>query len=406
MLRFRLQALIFATLVPACAASGPGGNECAGGKCDDPGQSASDQCAEECGSDESCKTECRDRFALQHCEARRADALSSSQRVFREDAIRWACADVEGVNTNGGDTRGKEYCEYFAVVQPPADASGAMPPVADLGRAGGPLSIELDEEQIFALEDEPDAVVGQCLFTAWHLDVREPLPVCGGSEAGCPSLGLDDGARAASWLGEDLGFALTEEHVKMASHTNSRGAAVSLLRDCLQGTPAGDPDDPDDPLHDEFMRGCWKAYQLFGTEWRRSDSAICTAGVRLSECGCGVDSDSDGAADVTDPREISEALVSDAHRGFHLGTWTDRDALPAGCRYVETGDDTGVETLVACDLTATDLLGGASDMQAVCGDKYGDNVVVYVDVPSAAVTCEPAADSAYGDTCTATPWVL
>lgn len=71
----------------------------------------------------------------------------------------------------------------------------------------------------------------------------------------------------------------------------------------------GDTSNAAAPLHDSYTRACMKAFELFQTEWRRSDSAVCVAGGRLAECGCGVDTDGDGIADITDPKEISLALV-------------------------------------------------------------------------------------------------
>src|SRR5690606_35988162 len=145
---------------------------CTGDKCDDPGAAADRACAEKCGDDSACVKQCRDEAALDHCEARRADAIDSAQRAFTPDDIRSACADDEGVNTNMRDDRGQEYCEYYAVVQPPPEAEGGeLPAAVDLGRNRGdgttsPLSLELTDDQIFALEDELDAVVGQCIFTS------------------------------------------------------------------------------------------------------------------------------------------------------------------------------------------------------------------------------------------------
>src|SRR5688572_14104278 len=141
--------------------TGDGEEECTGDKCDDPGATADRECQEKCGSTSNdCFTECRDAAALDHCEARRSDAIDSAQKAFTPDNIRWACADVEGVNTNGRDDRGQEYCEYYAVVQPPPATTGAaLPEPVDLGRnrsSGSPtsLSLTLNEDQIFALEDE------------------------------------------------------------------------------------------------------------------------------------------------------------------------------------------------------------------------------------------------------------
>src|SRR5688500_2994359 len=158
-------------VLASCAVEGgddTGGDaegDCTDGKCDDPGATADRECEEKCGSNSGdCFSECRDAAALDHCAARKSDAIDSAQKAFTKDNIRWACADVEGVNTNGRDDRGQEYCEYYAVVQPPpATAGGTLPDPVDLGRnrssgSPTPLSLSLNEDQLFALEDEPDAV--------------------------------------------------------------------------------------------------------------------------------------------------------------------------------------------------------------------------------------------------------
>jgi hypothetical protein len=408
----------------ACSTTDGGdGSLCEGGKCDDPGQAADRQCEKDCeGKEASCVQECRDAAALGHCAARRSDALESAQKAFTRDAIRWACSDVEGVNTNFNDDRGQEYCEYYAVVQPPPESEGGeLPRALDLGRnrEGRPATepgMQLVDDQIFALEDNPDAVVGQCVFTTWHADVDVRYPVCNGSDVTCPKLSFAEGANLPPWQAdpEFKDVRLTSEYMQMKVGFNSNGAAADLVEKCLSEPPAGDPANADDPLHDDFTRGCWKAYELFRTEWRRSDTAVCASGIRLAECGCGVDTDGDGTADITDPIEVSRAVVprqpgtdgSLELRGFHLGTWSGADALPAGCRYIETGDAGAARTLVTCDLTASDVLASQSDVKQKCREKYGDNVVVHVPVPAEAIVCTPPADGQYAADCSSMPWVL
>jgi hypothetical protein len=419
-------------LVLACAAEGSGDpgdgddgeEDCTDGKCDDPGATADRECKEKCGGSTSnaCFTECRDAAALDHCEARKSDAIDSAQKAFTPNNIRWACADVEGVNTNGRDDRGQEYCEYYAVVQPPpAAAGGALPDPVDLGRnkssgSPTPLSLTLNEDQIFALEDEPDAIAGQCIFTSWHQDIELRYPVCGSSNVTCPKLTLSESAKLPSWQTsrEYTKIPLTDEWMRMKVTINSNNAAADLFEKCLTDPPAGDASKPDDPLHDDYIRGCWKAYKTFKTEWRRSDPSVCAVGVRLTECGCGVDTNGDGTADITDPVEISRGVVpfqpdQDGTlrlRGFHLGTWSDMNQLPSGCRYLETGDTDSTKTLVACDLTASDVLSSQQDPKQKCREKYGDNVVVHVPVPAGAIVCTPPADGQYAATCSSMPWVV
>ena len=80
--------------------------------------------------------------------------------------------------------------------------------------------------------------------------------------------------------------------------------------------------------------------------------------------------------------------------------------LPSGCRFVDAGDDS--QTIVTCDLSATDVLDYSLDLKGRCQTKYADNVVVHVPMPPASsVSCSPE-DSAspYADSCPALPWVL
>src|SRR5262245_49302743 len=109
----------------ACQTAQPsddGYGGCEGGTCDDPGSAADRECAKKCEKSKSasCVEECRREKAIEHCTDRKSDALSSAQKAFTQNAIRWACSDVKGVTVEGGqDDRGQEYCEYYAVVAAP-----------------------------------------------------------------------------------------------------------------------------------------------------------------------------------------------------------------------------------------------------------------------------------------------
>jgi len=412
-----LASLLF--FAPGCASDAAGGDQvdCSGGKCDTPGDVAGAECQAAFPGDRAAQDDCREEKAFGHCELRRADALESSQQAFTKDAIRWAAADVEGVNTNNRDDRGQEYTEYFAVVKPPPETEGGEAgryiALGQNGSAGTSApTLDLSEDQIFALEDEPDAIVGQCVFTSWHADIDEPMPICNGDDSTCPGLPFPEGAALASWISSsDTGLTMNTENFRMKVGFNSNGAASDLAERCMTDPLTADPNDATDPLNDDYTRGCMKAYDLFQTEWRRSDTAVCVAGGRLTECGCGIDTDADGVADITDPKAISLALVPRQPvnneitlRGFPLGTWTGINELPAGCSYADTGD--GSHTLVTCDLTGNDVLAGAADVKERCRAKYGNNVVVHVPVPSASIVCTPPEGGQYSGTCGDLPWVV
>jgi hypothetical protein len=386
-------ALALAAAAPACTTTDSGGPSCAGGKCDTP------------DDDPDATPE-----AL--CPDRRADALEGAQRAFTPEFIRWACSDVEGVTAGpAGDDRGQEYCEYYAIVQPPpANQGGALPKAVQIGRKEiAPLPLELTDDQITALDDASDAIVGQCVFTAWHSDVPGPLPVCS-SPTSCPEIVLPASTKPPAWLTRlETGFQITHRVVRMLDVVNSNDAAKTLLDACAARAPQADADQAD-----AYLRGCMVCGDLAATDecvyWRRSDPTICTAAMRLAECGCGIDLDGD---DAPDEISLGTALVPPQPdktgavtlRGFPLGTWSGADELPAGCRFVDIGEDS--RTLVTCDLTAGDVLDGASDLKATCQQKYGANVVVHIPVPADQIVCTPPGEG-FGTerNCGDTPWVV
>lgn len=377
-----LAALAF-TLSLACDESAEGDDdttECDGGKCDTPGGTKQEQCL-----------------------ARQSEVLDSSQRGFLPDAIRWAAADVEGVNTTSLDSRGQEYTEYFPIVQLPgatkgvdlarplSDKEGDVSPgsICAEGETGDHCATTITEEQMIALEDDPTAIVGACVFTSWHNDVPGPLPACAGGKC-------DE---------EDAlyGIPFTEEFFRMKIFFNGNGAAHDLVKKCYDGkAPAPKKwSDTKDPLTEPFFRGCMQVQGIFGTGWRRSDPSVCAVVNRLDECGCTVP----GLTRETLPDGIIPAQPGEDGKislwGFRLGTWDDPEGLPPGCRYLETGDTSHV--LVACDLTATDVRDNLSDVKEVCRRTYGPNVVVHVPLPKDAITCKPPNTSA-AKTCGKIPW--
>jgi hypothetical protein len=472
-LSFVASAALF--IFAACAGSQGPDSDCSDGKCDDPGETSMWGCVEKCGLDafsetleadmkaDECYVECRGGEAAAVCELRRRDALESSQRAFTKDALRWAVADVEGVNTNNGDSRGQEYTEYYAVVHLPPTAEDEEATRFEAGRLlwawsdeqedwaldTTPVSIDLTRDQIdtLDLDGEPEDIVGQCIYHSWHSDVPGPLPICNGDDETCPTLDYADSAQTAAYITDKSLVPMNEEYMRMKRTVNSNCAASDLVWRCTADPLVGDASNEADPLHDPWMRGCMKSYELFTTEWRRSDPAVCSVGSRLNECGCGVDTDGDGEAELTtagfdanndgviEGDELNPALLGHAVvppqpgmggcdtdgdgeydieappegepitlRGFQLGTWSSIDELPKGCRLVDTGENQ--RNVVACDLNAQDLINHAHDLKARCNEKYGQNVVVHVPLPGDAIVCNAPDDSAYGETCGDMPWTF
>jgi hypothetical protein len=384
--RFSL-ALLFATSFAfgACddgADESEDGTVCAEGeKCDTPGGTQQEQCL-----------------------ARQSEVLNSSQRGFTPDAIRWACADVTGVNTNNQDDRGQEYCEYYAIVQPPmataavdlgrpkSEESGDVTPGAICveGESAENCGTTITADQLAAMEDDPTAVVGACVFTSWHADVPGPLPSCKGGKCG-----------TAQSL---FGFKFTEEFFRMKISFNSNSAAADLVQKCLDGKAPSPKkwSNTADPLTEPFFRGCMQVQKLYGTGWRRSDPSVCAVINRLDECGCsvpGVTREQFPTA-VIPPQPTPDGKIT--LRGFRLGTWDNAEGLPPGCRYLDTGDTS--HTLVACDLTASDVVQNLNDPKEACRRTFGPNVVVHVPLPKAAIKCSPNKKTSAGKTCGAIPW--
>lgn len=335
------------------------------------------------------------------CKDREADTTAVGKPRFLKDFIRWPTADVEGVTADKfGDDRGQEYNEYFVITQiPNAAGDGYEEQSVVLGHQSTQLDVDLNDDQKFFLEDEGDAVVGKCIFTSWHRDVPGPLPC--GADNSCPEI---------------LGQSIDEKLFRMNVGFNSNGAASDLVQKCFNKVKKGDytkgkDGDIEDILNRDFIRGCGVAKDLYGTHWRSSDSQICAAAMRLAECDCTVGGDASVDVGFALIPSVDTQMEKDGgitYRGFPLGTWSAADALPTGCEYVDIGKEVNgkaSQTIVACDLTAGDLLKRPEDPKEFCRQQYGEDVVVHVPIPAAALECAPG-EGQYAGSCSETPWVV
>jgi hypothetical protein len=364
-------------LLSGCRDDDDGGGDdatvgCIGAKCDDPGDATGSTGGE---TDGETTDDGDDQSVEAVCEARRTDAFNPNRMGFTQDALRWSCADVPG---RPPAERGQEYCEYFAIVQVPYEPEPRVLGMLlgpDFSDGHTPVSLELGTDQIEALEASPDAVVGACVFTSWNADI--------------------DGAFEPDDR-ELFGVPLDHEVFRMKHDPNTNDAAQALIEDCLEFIPPhGDFSDPDDPLHDPFLRACHLVAELEGTQDRKSDTIICGGTVRLAECGCSVD----GGGEL--PAGLAPADVL----GFPLGGWDGLDVLPPGCRFEELVAES--HNVVVCDLTAAQVVQNAAEVKAFCQEVFADDIVVHVPVPASAVECDPDPDSdPYAVGCSATPWVL
>ncbi len=363
------------------------------------------------------------------CTQRKREAFNPNQPAFRSDVLRWSCADTAGVS---GVDRGQEYCEYFAVVRLGTKGGaravtqplvlGSVYPIINRAKETGsdrdlkphlrdreygatPHGLSLTAEQRSWLEEDPTRQVGQCVFSSWNQDATATLACDLDPTLPCPdATGLD----------------VSKQFFQMKFETNSNEAAQALLEDCIYGgnqalipdnavvvpegtgQPAAEgqppvfeevPDPRTDP--DPFMRGCFLNAGFNQTEHRKSDTVLCTAAMRMAECGC----------ESSTPTSLMEMLSPKTYRGFPLGSWARADALPPGCEYLDIHDDS--QTLVACALSAADVLRGTNDVKQICREKYGPDVVVHVPFPAGSIRCDKAkGNPAHNSDCPARPWVV
>jgi hypothetical protein len=386
------------------------------GKCDTPGGTVAEQCTNS-----------------------RVSAMDERRPHFTDSGVRWSCRDVNGVtpNDNTSDDRGQEYCEYFSMLHtngiPEVILDGTGSPTfcdsttpcatgscdesifscvsatavdttepADVlgkntrGEVVTPLDPVLKKGQIEWLSQNPNAKVGECVFTSWHKDIDRPIA----STEKLGGYGLSATTPGASnpLFRMEVGF-------------NSNGAAKALVTDCLKTG--------DEKIEDGFTRGCMMCGDSSCVPWRKSDPSVCTMAMRVAECGCEVEV-AGRKLDLAKPADVQvveDLFVPESRRGFTLGTWDNMGALPTGCRYVKTGDSTQLtgnggwsttdanadQTIVACDLKGSHITSAtAKDPKEACRLTYGEEVVVHVRAPSpemAKLTCTNPDPS-----CQGAPW--
>ncbi len=346
---------------------------------------------------DKCDEKDREQGIFGLCQERRKDVFNPNQMAFTNTAIRWSCQDAPGIDELD---KGQEYCESFALVQLPASDKSVIRGQLDTLDTPSEWSeryLELsdaDFESLLAMEvADPESEAGACIFTSWQSDIYDPLPIC-----------PEQGGQCQQYRGIEL----SGDNFRMRHGVNSLEAATNLVEDCLQ-TFASVTGFDGKPVEDPFTRGCLLNQLINRTSYRLSDTTICTTALRLTECGC---------TPKAETRDFPEVLGSLDLRGFHLGSWETRKEPPAGCHYVETGDvlppgAVNVKNIVACPLTATEVLDHASansgqqDLKSYCDEKFADKVVVHVLLTKAAMDCDPmSSSSAYAETCTDRPWVL
>lgn len=333
----RVGIVVFAIALGGCAAEEAGSDDCVGAKCDTPGGPSQGYCPE-----------------------RKRDALDDNTPNFTAEALRWECKDVSGVTP---EDYGQEYCEFFALVEPPDGEPVALGRRLD-GSATNrtPASLELTTDQIFAIEDAPDAIYGHCIFTSWFSDSKAELS------------------------GQIGSVSVSANVFRTKLQLNSAAAAIDLFERCA--APDKQPD-----IGSAFESGCAEAAELFDTGWRRSDPTVCAAAMQMADCGCSADG---GLVDNILPQFPGPDAPAWQSAGLPLGSWASRTGLPPGCQPVATAG--GENIVVACELSGAQIIDNQLDMISACNSLYAGNVVVHVPVPQSRITCDPG--------CGATPWVV
>jgi hypothetical protein len=387
----------------------------------------------------------------QVCKNSRLNAMDERRPHFTPQGIRWSCRDVNGVTAGLAsdgtfiDDRGQEYCEYFTMLQTkgiPAvvnDETGS-PKFCDAGTPCGgsdvcdettntcltgttvdssgfadilgkntdvngglvtPTDPVLKKEQLDWLALNPDQKVGDCVFTSWHQDEE---------------LAVNTNETIGNWRLDAMTPNKQEPLFRMTQGVNSNSAAQQLVGDCL--VPGKKK------ITDTFMRGCTNCGTINGGQscvpFRKSDPSVCTAAMRIAECGCSVTvagkTKKLDLKNATDVATLKELFIPTERRGFTLGTWDGIGQLPNGCRYVRLGDaasykiagisvtDANVDQqIVACDLKASHIMEAtAKDPKEACRATYGEDIVVHVRFPTpetATIKCDTTKPK-----CAGAPW--
>jgi hypothetical protein len=296
--------------------------------------------------------------------------VSVREGDLAQGTIRWACADVKGVE---GDDRGQEYCEYHAV------QNGA---------------------KVTAVSDIDVEKPLYCYFTSVYYDVD------GGSTPG------ERDAKLAAELSkpENLGAKVDPDLVRMKDKVNSRGAATTLIRDCAGIKP---------DLNEERQVACYTASlekngeelrricrgQNLATEsrWKKAEALgakllvegdegyeaqrdiIGCLSLHRAENGGATYRNSDPMICARVYRAKQECQCSwnelpDALEGFIFTGWTS-EAPPVGCQRAKV-DGEDYSHLTLCQVPQAEAaelefdLDYSEDLQKFCNDRFGKDIVM------------------------------
>jgi hypothetical protein len=291
-----------------------------------------------------------------------------------QGVLRWNCGDVNGVTV---PDFGQEYCEFHAVlngrvvdriVARPgpndvveclftsvfADAKGSEDATEEYERE---LAEQIAPQLRNAQSLDPAATVMQVGFNS-----RDAATVLVDD---CAGLGrseqLDAQRQAACVVAWNAADAAKKAQLEQACKGVDLAKPEAFARaEALGVAPRLDDEDERD------LAACIlvKKAPNGGVGWRNSDPSICARAARAAACG------------------YDFAAIPDAVTGFELKGWTNREALPVGCRYLEIDDGAGKKAsphLVVCTANKADVdeyNRARKPLQMMCRDKFGINLAL------------------------------
>lgn len=313
-----------------------------------------------------------------------------------EGIVRWQCGDRPGVD--GVDDRGQEYCEYFAIskgkrVDNFADADPKAPLYCYFTSVYGDVASGTARDAALAKElskpENLNATVDKSLVR-----MKGPFNTRGAAttlvvDAMNVKSDVNDERQAACFLATiDPANKANAEKLKTACRGKklSTKTAWSKVQKLGAKVPVAG-----DATYENFRDtvACMSVGRLQngGVDWRMSDPHITQVVVRANdECSC------------------TYSALPDALEGFMQGTWSSKDALPAGCKRVKVnGQD--YQHLTVCEIPASERsdletsLDYSENLQAYCNERFGKDIVMTA--PLRAVETAGSCKTKTGEFCSA-----
>lgn len=299
-----------------------------------------------------------------------------------EGVLRWNCGDVNGVT---GPDLGQEYCEFHAVHNGVVVDNKAAKPKSDEAVECVFTSFYSDvkgwdrERKTWSRETKSfaEGIASQMAPQLRKASSLEPFTaVMRGqfNSRGAASVLVDDCAGVArepqidadrqaacvvKWL------ATSDASARADLEKACRGVDLSIDKNFARAEKLGVAVDPNsDQQRDIAACTLLMHAPNGGVGWRNSDPAICARAARGARCGY----------------EFAE--IPDAVNGFDLMGWTQRDALPVGCRYLELDEGSGTKKsthVVVCEASKADVDAynqSKKPLQMLCRDKFGVNLAM------------------------------